>query len=196
MKSLKAAEAAEAIRCSWFLRCVEDYCAQGHYVAQAERLLHFARANEAVAVVRVGSYRWRPAGDHWVVNMEDSSEQEAVVHIHETQAVEVRWVDRTYMGVTVPGHSVAVAAEPHGQAGRSDVSWLVALETGMQMARAATSKLSHRLCLSALFHPAADLSSFVSICDEEQTLLHLWLGRLGRKHCLEAPSSNGLARLC
>jgi hypothetical protein len=116
------------------------------------------------------------------------SEREAAAHIHGTQVVEARWADRTGMEGKVLGHSVVVAVVSCGWEDQADVSWLVVLATGSSMESAATLRLSCRLGPAPLAHRVVDLSSVVSICDEEQILRHLLLGRLGRKRYPGAPS--------
>ena len=101
------------------------------------------------------------------------SEREAAVHTRETQVVEARWADRTGMEGKVLGRSVVVAVVTCGWEDQADVSWLVVLATGSSMEPAATLRPSYKLGPTPLAHLVVDLSSVVSICDEEQILLHL-----------------------
>lgn len=101
------------------------------------------------------------------------SEREAAVHTRETQVVEARWADRTGMEDKMLGRSVVVAVVTCGWEGQADVSWLVVLATGSSMEPAATLRPSHKLGPAPLAHLVVGLSSVVSICDEEQILLHL-----------------------
>jgi hypothetical protein len=99
-------------------------------------------------------------------------ERVAAVHTRETQVVEARWADRTGMEGKVLGRFVVVAVVPCGWEDRADVSWLVVLATGSSTEPAATLRLSYKLGPAPLAHRVVGLSSVVSICDEEQILLH------------------------
>jgi hypothetical protein len=109
---------------------VGGWRAQDRCVARAERLLYLEVAFETVVVGPGRACRWSEEEGHWLVSMEDNFAPEAVVHILETQAVEVRWVGRIDMEGKVVGHSVEGAGGPFDWGARVDVSWLVGQATG------------------------------------------------------------------
>lgn len=127
---MKSSKAVEAGCCRWNLHCVEGWRAQDRCVVRAERLLYLEVALETVVECQGRACRWQSEEGHWLVSMEDNFAPEAVVHILETQAVEVRWVGRINMEGKVVGHSVEGAGGPFDWGARVDVSWLAEQATG------------------------------------------------------------------
>jgi hypothetical protein len=127
---MKSSKAVEAGCCRWNLHCVEGWRAQDRCVVRAERLLYLEVALETVVVCQGTGLSLVVGGGPLVVSMEDNFAPEAVVHILETQAVEVRWVGRIDMEGKVVGHSVEGAGGPFDWGARVDVSWLVGQATG------------------------------------------------------------------
>jgi hypothetical protein len=148
-----------------------------------------------VACRRETSHSW-PTRDHSRMGTAIGPERGPAVHIRETPVAEARWAGRTGMPGKVLGRSVVVAGASCGWEDPADVSWLVARATGSSREPAVTSRRSCKLGRPPRAHPGVGLSSVASICDEEQTLLRLWLDRLGRKRYPGAPSETGFARLC